>query len=173
MRLPAEVAGSLSRLQGLLMAAEPEIQRSYATHWLAMREAGEVPAFQQMTQHLLWGLYGTTALRGLLREALSGRANPVVLAGIIDQLNLIQHSYRQAAAALGTFLALPEAREFDYVPAMVRSFEPLDRVYQAVQQPAQVITGTLRWVPGRPLSQVGVRIANLERRSEGLSEETQ
>lgn len=170
-RLPAEVAGSLSRLQGQLMAAQPEIQNAYAMHWLALRQAGAIPAFQQMTQQMLWGLYGTTAMSGLLRQALSGRATPEVLAGIIDQVNLVQQSYNQAADSLREFLEIPEARDLPTVQPMVQSFRPLDQVYQAVQQPMQTVTTTLSWNPGAPLPLVQFPMAQLEWRPQGTVEE--
>ena len=87
MRLPAQVAGSMSRMQGLLQAAQPEIQAAYAAHWLAARQAAGAPHFQDLSQHMMMGLYGTTALGGLLRYALSGRATPDVVGGIIDQVH--------------------------------------------------------------------------------------
>jgi hypothetical protein len=161
MPLSAEVAGSLSRMQGQMMAAQPEVQNAYAMHWLAMREAGGMPAFQQMTQNMLWGLYGYNALSGLLRHALSGRATPTVMAGIIDQVNLIQQSYTRAASNMQEFLSQPEAQAFPMVPLMVRSFSPLDRVYQAVQRPMETVTTALTWNPGPPMAMVPIQQANL------------
>jgi hypothetical protein len=151
MRLPAEVAGALSRLQGQMMAAQPELQNAYAWHWLAAREAGGAPAFQQMTQGMLWGLYGSTALSGLLRHALSGRATPDVMAGIADQVRLIQESYDHARGALQEFVAQPDVRQIPAVQPMVRSLGALDRVYQAVQQPMQTVTGGITWPAGGPM----------------------
>lgn len=70
---------------------------------MAARQSPADPAFQQFTQHTL-GLYGATALNGLLRYALSGYATPEVMGGIIDQVKLIHRSYQGAAAALQEFL---------------------------------------------------------------------
>jgi hypothetical protein len=167
LRLPAQVAGSLSRMQGQLLAAQPELQNAYALHWLALRQAGGMPAFQQMTQHMLWGLYGTQALSGLLRHALSGRATVDVLSGIIDQMNLIRMSYDRARDSLQEFLQEPEAREFPTVPLMVRAFQPLDRVYAAVQQPMQTVSEALTWMPGIPLSMLPMQLAQLTWRPPG------
>lgn len=152
--LPADVAGSLSRMQGLLQANQPEIQNAYALHWLATREAGGIPQFQQMTQQMLWGLYGTVALQGLLRFALSGRGTPEVLSGIIDQANLIRQSYTQAADSLRQFLELPEAQQFPSVPMMVRGLAPLDRVYQAFQQPIETVLTGVPFTPGPTINMI-------------------
>lgn len=147
MRLPANVAGSMSRMQGLLQAAQPNIQSAYAAHWLAARQAGAVPGFSNLTQHLMMGLYGTTALSGLLRYALSSRATPEVVGGIIDQVNLIQQSYEGATQALQELLENEEARGNEGVQFMSRSLRPLDRVYQNLREPGRVVTETIRWTP--------------------------
>lgn len=154
MRLPAEVAGSLSRLQGQLMEAQPHMQQAAAMHWLAMRQAGGIPAFQQMTQHMLWGIYGTTALRGFLNQALSGRSTPDVMGGLIDQVNLVRQSFSQAADTLQQVLGEPEVQQMPVMRPMVRSFRPLDQVYQAVQQPMQTVTTGLAWTPGATVPMV-------------------
>ena len=168
MRLPAEVAGSLSRLQGQLMAAQPEIQNAYAMHWLAAREAGAMPAFQQMTNPMLWGLYGKTALAGLLRYALSGRATPDVMAGTIDQTNLIQQSYTQAVQGMRNFMDQPESREFAMVPMMVSAWQPMDRVYQSMQAPMQTVSTGLSWRPGAPAPMFGFATALLPGQEVGM-----
>lgn len=147
MRLPAEVAGSMSRMQGLLQAAQPEIQSAYAAHWLAARQASAAPSFQQLTGQMITGLYGTTALSGLLRYALSGRATPEVVGGIIDQVNLIQESYQGATSALNQFLEDPDVRELEGVQMMTRALTPLDRVYQQLQGPGQTVVTQVSWVP--------------------------
>ncbi|MFZ5828151.1 MAG: hypothetical protein ACOY94_27920 [Bacillota bacterium] len=147
MRLPADVAGSMSRMQGLLQAAQPELQTAYAAHWLAARQASAAPAFQQLTGQMMTGLYGTTALSGLLRYALSGRATPEVMGGIIDQVNLIQHSYQGATSALNQFLQEPSAQELEGVRMMTRALTPLDRVYQQMEGPAQTVVNNVNWVP--------------------------
>jgi len=154
--LSAEVAGSLSRLQGELQAALPGIQRAYAMHWLAMRQAGGMPAFQRITEPMLWGLYGTTALSGLLQLALTGRATTEVMQGILDQLHVIQQSYGQAAGALQAFLQTPEARQLSAVPPMVQSLEPLSHVYQAVDAPMRTVLSGLRWYGSTPVPMVGI-----------------
>lgn len=147
MRLPAEVAGAMSRMQGLLQAAQPEIQTAYAAHWLAARQAAAAPAFQQLTQQAVLGLYGTTALSGLLRYALSGRATPEVVGGIIDQVNLIQQAYQGATTALQEFLQDPDVQELDGVQTMTRAFTPLDRVYQHLDTPGRMVVQGVSWVP--------------------------
>ena len=154
--LSAEVAGSLSRLQGELQAAQPGIQRAYAMHWLAMRQAGGMPAFQRMTEPMLWGLYGTTALSGLLQLAITGRTTTEVMQGILDQLQLIQHSYGRAALALQELLQTPEARQLPAVPPMVQSLGPLSRVYQAVEAPMQTVLSGLTWYASTPVPMVGI-----------------
>lgn len=169
MRLPPQVSGSLSRLQGQLQAAQPTLQNAYALHWLAMREAGFVPEFQQFTQHLLWGAYGTAALGGLLNYALTGRNTPEVMASVVDQLNLMQDQYGRAAQALQAFLQRPDSREFPAVQPMVAAMRPLDRLYQGVVQPAQTVTGGIRWIPGPLLDLPQLRAAIIERASEGLT----
>lgn len=163
LRLSAEVAGSLSQLQGLFQASEPQLENASAMHWLAYRQAGWVPAFQEFTRHMVWGTYGTIALKGLLRQALSGRATPEVVSGIIDQLNLIQTSFAGAGRSLGEFLQLPEARDFDAVPAMVQSLQPLDRVWRAMQLPQSRIMTGIRWVPTAQAPTVPIRLAQIER----------
>ncbi|HYF90767.1 MAG TPA: hypothetical protein VD969_00835 [Symbiobacteriaceae bacterium] len=165
--LPAQVTGSLSRLQGQLQAANPAVQNAYALHWLAMREAGFVPEFQRFTQHMLWGAYGTLALNGLLRHALSGRATPEVMAGVVDQLNLLQEHYGGAAQSLREFLQRPEAQDFAAVGPMVAAMRPLDTVYQAVQQPAQAVMGNLRWRQGPLLDLPQIRAAVFEQAPQG------
>lgn len=160
-RLPADVAGSLSRMQGLLQAAQPEIQTAYATHWLAMRQAAGVPGFQEMTQNLLWGLYGANALGGLLRFALSGRATPEVMGGIIDQVHLLQESYGRATQAFQQFLEQPETADFPTVPVMAQGLRHLDRVYQQMREPGQTVVNSLPWVPGGPVNGLPVQRASL------------
>ena len=147
MRLPAQVAGSMSRMQGLLQAAQPEIQSAYAAHWLAARQAAGAPHFQDLSQHMLTGLYGTTALGGLLRYALSGRATPEVVGGIIDQVQLIRHSYEGAQQALGRFLEDEEVRSLSGVQLMGRTLPHLDRFYQQMEQPAQAVLNGVEWAP--------------------------
>ncbi len=161
-RLSAEVAGSLSRMQGLLQAAQPEIQSAYAAHWLAARQVGDNTAFQQMTNHALQGLYGTTALSGMLRWALSGRGTPEVMGGIIDQVNLIQQAYTGATNALNQVLQEPEKQGNPAVRFMTRSFTPLDGVYQQMVPPAQTVVQGLPWagaaqVPGFPIQQANIQ----------------
>lgn len=147
MRLPADVAGSMSRMQGLLQAAQPEIQSAYAAHWLATRQAAGAPGLQQLTNQMMTGLYGTTALSGLLRYALSGRATPEVVGGIIDQVHLIQESYQGATGALQEFLQEEDVQELDGVRMMTRALTPLDRVYQQLQPPGQTVVESISWVP--------------------------
>jgi len=147
MRLSAQVAGSMSRMQGLLQAAQPEIQSAYATHWLAARQAASAPGFQELSQNMLAGLYGTTALGGLLRYALSGRATPEVVGGIIDQVRLIQQSYEGAQQALQRFLANEEVRQMEGVQLMSRTLPQLDRFYQQMEQPAQAVLNGVEWQP--------------------------
>lgn len=164
--LSAEVAGSLSRMQGLLQAAQPEIQNAYAAHWLAARQAAATPSFQPVTQQALMGLYGTTALSGLLRYALSGRATPEVLGGIIDQVNLIQQSYQGATAALQDFLQEEDVRELEGVRMMTRAFTPLDRVYQQMQPPSQTVVDGVRWRQDGQLPGFGINRAMIGSGSE-------
>lgn len=161
MGLPAQVAGSLSRLQGQLQSVHPYVQNAYAMHWLAMREAGFMPEFQRFTQHMLWGAYGTHALGGLLRHALSGRATPDVMAGVVDQLNLLQEHYGRAAEALQEYLQKPEAQEFTYTQPMVAAMRPLDQVYRATQEPRQTVVSGVRWTPGPLLDLPQIRAATL------------
>lgn len=163
-RLSAQVAGSLSRLQGLLQAAHPQVQNAYAMHWLALRHAGMVPEFQNMTQHMLWGAYGNLALGGLLTHALSGRATPEVMGGIIDQLQLLQRSYGMAAQSLQQFLQRPDARDLPGVQPMVTALRPLDRFYQAAQQPGRTVVTGVPWAPGPMLDLPFMRRAQLEQR---------
>lgn len=141
------------------MAAQPELQNAYAMHWLAAREAGAMPAFQQMTQPMLWGLYGKTALAGLLRYALSGRATPDVMAGIVDQMNLIQQSYTQSVQGMRNFMDQPETGDFAMVAGMSRAWQPMDRVYQNMQTPFQTVMGGVQWSPGAPAPMFGFGIA--------------
>lgn len=162
LRLPAEVAGSLSRIQGQLQAAHPHIQNAYAMHWLALRQAGFVPEFRQFTQHMLWGAYGTLALGGLLNHTLGGRGTPEVVAGIVDQLNLVQEHYGRAAQSLQEFLQRPEAQDFAPVPAMVAALRPPDQVYQAAHQPKETVISGVRWHPGPMLDLPEIRAAILE-----------
>ncbi|MFZ5814538.1 MAG: hypothetical protein ACOY93_04470 [Bacillota bacterium] len=159
MRLPAEVAGSLSRMQGLLQAAQPEIQSAFASHWLAARQAAAAPGFQQVTQNALLGLYGATALSGLLRCALSGRATPEVMGGIIDQVNLIQQAYQGATQALGDLLQDEQVRQLEGVRMMARNFTPLDAVYQNILPPAQTVVQGIRWSPAGTLPGFGIQRA--------------
>lgn len=147
MRLPAHVAGSMSRMQGLLQAAQPNIQSAFAAHWLAARQAGAAPGFANLTQHMVMGLYGTTALSGLLRYALSSRATPEVVGGIIDQVNLIQRSYEGAVQALEELLQNEEARGNEGVQFMSRSLRPLDRVYQNLSESGRAVVENVRWTP--------------------------
>lgn len=163
MRLPAEVAGSLSRLQGLLQAAHPQIQNAYAMHWLALRQAGAVPEFQPFTQQMLWGAYGTLALGGLLHHALSSRATPEVMGGIIDQLSLLQEQYGRAAQSLQEFLQRPEARDFAAVPPMMAALRPVEQFVQGMQAPAEAVMTGLRWSPGPMLDMPLMRRADIER----------
>jgi len=161
-RLSAEVAGSLSRMQGLLQAAQPEIQTAYAAHWLAARQVGDNPAFQQLTTQALQGLYGTTALSGLLRWALSGRGTPEVMGAIIDQVNLIQQSYTGATTALNQVLQEPENQQVPAVRYMTRAFTPLDGVYQSMTGPADRVVQGVRWeggtqVPGFPIQRADIQ----------------
>ena len=161
MRLPAQVAGSMSRMQGLLQAAQPEIQAAYAAHWLAARQAAGAPHFQDLSQHMMMGLYGTTALGGLLRYALSGRATPDVVGGIIDQVQLIRQSYEGAQQALERFLGDEEVRSLSGVQLMGRTLPHLDRFYQQMQQPAQAVLSGVDWqesgeVPGWPVRRAEV-----------------
>ncbi|MDB4896269.1 MAG: hypothetical protein JWN15_2531 [Firmicutes bacterium] len=148
MRLPPQVAGSLSRLQGMLQRSQPQIQNAYAAHWLALRQAGGVPEFQTFTQHMAWGAYGTMALGGLLRHALAGRGQPEVVAGIVDQLHLLQHHYGEAAQSLQAFLQRPDAADYPAVRPMVDALRPLDQVYQAAQPPKHTVLNGLPWHPG-------------------------
>ncbi len=147
MRLPAQVAGSMSRMQGLLQAAQPDIQSAAASHWLAARQAASEPGFQELSQNMLLGLYGTTALSGLLRYALSGRATPEVVGGIIDQVQLIQQSYQGAQQALQRFLENEDARQLEGVQLMSRTLPQLDRFHQQMEQPAQAVLNGLEWQP--------------------------
>lgn len=161
MRLPAQVAGSMSRMQGLLQAAHPEIQAAYASHWLAARQAAGAPGFQQLSQHMMTGLYGATALGGLLRYALSGRATPEVVGGIIDQVNLIQHSYQGAQESLQQVLGDEEVRGIPGVQLMSRTLPQLDRFHQQMQQPAQTVLNGVQWsssgaLPGWPMERAVV-----------------
>lgn len=151
MRLPANVAGSMSRMQGLLQAAQPNVQSAYAAHWLAARQAAAAPAFQNLTQHMTMGLYGTTALSGLLRYALSGRATPEVVGGIIDQVRLIQQSYQGATQALEEFLQNEDVRNEEGVQLMTGTLPPLDRVYGNLQAPAETVVNGIPWVPSGPV----------------------
>jgi len=145
MRLPAQVAGSMSRMQGLLQAAQPEIQSAYASHWLAARQAAAAPGFQQLSQNMMMGLYGTTALGGLLRYALSGRATPEVVGGIIDQVHLIQQSYQGAQESLRQFLSDESVQDLSGVQLMSRTMPQMDRFYQQMEQPAQTVLSDVDW----------------------------
>ncbi|MFS8639843.1 MAG: hypothetical protein LOD90_03345 [Symbiobacteriaceae bacterium] len=127
----------MSRMQGLLQAAQPEIQAAYAAHWLAARQAAGAPYFQDLSQHMLMGLYGTTALGGLLRYALSGRATPEVVGGIIDQVRLIRQSYQGAREALQRFLEDEQVRSWSGVQLMGRTLPHLDRFYQQMEPPGR------------------------------------
>lgn len=151
MRLSAEVAGAMSRMQGLLQAAQPEIQSAMASHWLAARQAAAAPAFQDLTRQMMMGLYGTTALSGLLRYALSTRATPEVVGGIVDQVNLIQRSYQGATQALQQFLGDEAVQEQPGVQLMTRSLAPLDRFYQQMQGPGQMVLQGVNWAPSGPV----------------------
>lgn len=171
MRLTAPVAGALSQMQGQFMAAQPEIQNAYAMHWLAFRHAGGVPAFQQLTQNMLWGAYSTLAMQGLLRHALSGRATPEVMAGMVDQARIMQDSYRGATNAMTQFLQEPDARDLPAVPQMAQSFRPLDRVYQGTQQPMETILQDVPWIPSTPLAMVNVPRAMIPEQTERTNDE--
>lgn len=162
MRLPAEVAGAMSRMQGLLQAAQPEIQSAAAAHWLAARQAAAAPGFEALTRQMMLGIYGTTALSGLLRYALSSRATPEVVGGIIDQVRLIQESYQGAQQALGQFLQEQDVRELDGVETMTRALPPLDRFYQQMQAPGQMVTQGINWVPAGVLPGFPVERALVE-----------
>ncbi len=161
MRLPPQVTGALSRLQGQLMAAQPAIQNAYAWHWLAARQAAPIPAFQELTQHMLWGLYGATALNGLLRFALSGRGTPVVMESIIDQINLINAAYDRTANILETLLQDQDVRELPPIRPWVQSLQALDQVRQNVQQPMQMVLTGLPWSFGAPMQLYPLREADL------------
>jgi len=137
----------MSRMQGLLQAAQPEIQSAYASHWLAARQAAGEPGFQALSQNMLMGLYGTTALSGLLRYALSGRATPEVVGGIIDQVQLIQQSYQGAQQSLQQFLDNERTRDMEGVQLMSRTLPQLDRFYQQMEQPAQAVLNGVAWYP--------------------------
>lgn len=137
----------MSRMQGLLQAAQPDIQSAYASHWLAARQAAGEPGFRELSQNMLMGLYGTTALSGLLRYALSGRATPEVVGGIIDQVQLIQQSYQGAQQSLQQFLENEQTREMEGVQLMGRTLPHLDRFHQQMEQPAQAVLNGLEWQP--------------------------
>ncbi|MBY6275411.1 hypothetical protein [Symbiobacterium thermophilum] len=160
-RLPAQVAGSMSRMQGLLQAAQPEIQSAYASHWLAARQAAGRPYFQDLSQHMMMGLYGTTALGGLLRYALSGRATPEVVGGIIDQVQLIRQSYEGAQQALERFLEDEEVRSLSGVQLMSRTLPHLDRFYQQMEQPGQAVLNGIEWQPSEEVQGWPVRRAEV------------
>jgi len=147
MRLSAQVAGSMSRMQGLLQAAQPDIQSAYASHWLAARQAAAEPGFQELSQNMLMGLYGTTALGGLLRYALSGRATPEVVGGIIDQINLIHQSYNGAQQALQQFLGNEGVRQTEGVQLMSRTLPQMDRFHQQLEPAAQAVLNGVEWQP--------------------------
>lgn len=151
----------MSRMQGLIQAAQPEIQTAYATHWLAARQAGAAPTFHALTQQMMNGLYGITAMQGLLRFALSGRATPEVMGGIIDQVNLINNSYQGATAALGQFLQEQDVQSLEGVQMMTRALRPLDRFYQQMQGPGQTVSQGISWVPAGPIPGFGVERALL------------
>lgn len=164
MQLPADVSGALSRIQGLLQAAAPQIQDAYAAHWLALRQAGFVPEFQQATQQLLWALYSTTALSGLVGHALSGRAYPDLMGAIIDQLHLLNESHRRAADLMNRFLHRPDVTGFPYVRPMVEAFRPLLHLLDQLRQPADTVIRGIRWIPGPMLDMPGIVRADLEMR---------
>jgi len=143
-------------MQGLLQAAQPEIQAAYASHWLAARQAAAAPGFQQLSQNMMMGLYGATALSGLLRYALSGRATPEVVGGIVDQVNLIQNSYQGAQESLQQFLGDETVQDLSGVQLMSRTLPQLDRFHQQMQQPAQTVLNDVQWsrsgtLPGWPI----------------------
>jgi hypothetical protein len=150
-QLSDEVAGSLSRMQGILQAAEPAIEHAAAVHWLAARQAGGMPAFQQMTQQALLGFYATLALRGLLRFALTGQATTEVMGAIIDQIRLMQLSFRETDRALAQLLMATDARELTAIPMMVEAFRRLIPVYRSLEQPAMTVLQSVRWRPASPL----------------------
>lgn len=161
-RLSERVAGSLSRLQGLLQAAAPAISDAYAAHWLATREAGRIPEFQQATAPMLWGLYGMEALSGLLRIALTGRATTEVLGGIIDMLNLINLSFQQADMAWARFLQRAEALDLRTVPRFIETLQPLGRTFAQMQEPARAVLQGVDWRPWVPSGLVPMRHAFIE-----------
>lgn len=172
MRLPADVAGAMSRMQGLLQAAQPEIQSAMASHWLAVRQAAGAPGLQPLTQQVMLGLYGTTALSGLLRYALSGRATPEVVGGIVDQIRLIHEAYQGAAQSLEQFLGDEDVQQLNSVQLMARSFRPLDRFYQQIQASGQTVVQGVNWVPagllpGFPVERALVDYGQDDRRSRG------
>lgn len=161
-RLSEQVAGALSRMQGLLQAAEVRMSDAYAAHWLATREAGRIPEFQQATAPMLWGLYGMEALEGLLRIALTGRATTDVMGGIVDMINLINASFQQADRAWAAFLQRPEARELTTVTRLVQTLQPLGRTFTQMQQPAQMVLQGVGWRPWMPAQVVPIRHAFVE-----------
>ncbi len=159
MRLSAQVAGSLSALQGQMMAAQPDVQNAYAMHWLAFRNASGRAEFEQMTQNMLWAAYSKLAMQGLLRQALSGRGTPEVMGGIIDQARIMQNSYRGATQALNQFLQTPENQQLPGVEPMTRALQPMDRFYQNIQGPVETVMQGVPWAPARTLGMVNMPMA--------------
>ena len=161
-RLSEQVAGALSRMQGLIQASEVRLSDAYAAHWLATREAGRIPEFQQATAPMLWGLYGMETLAGLLRIALTGGATTEVMGGIVDMINLINASFQQADQAWAAFLQRPEARELTSIDRLMQTLQPLGRTFTQMQQPAQLVLRGVNWRPWMPAQVVPLRHAFVE-----------